>query len=127
MGRWGRKTALFDPAGWKLYIYLHNLLGETLTETTPKGTTTLQSVTPNWDVYSKTIVGDLTNSSTTYTYDAATKLLVSSRFTDVLGGYYTDYTYEYDGIQTIYRISENNPLCFFSMLYCDDGYSRPHR
>ncbi len=78
---WGRKTQLFDASAGT-YSYTYNDIGETLTETTPNGTTTY-TYDARGNVTKKVILGNNTNNNTVYTFDTITRLLTKSVFTDV--------------------------------------------
>ena len=104
---WGRKTYLNDPSAGE-YRYAYNGFGETTSETTPNGTTTY-----NLDDFgrlsTKTIIGNKTNSQTTYNYDSTLKLLNSSVFEDLQAGTATTYTYLYDDSKRLYKTTEDTP------------------
>jgi RHS repeat-associated protein len=102
---WGRKTKLTDPSAGT-YIYSYNDLGETLQETTPKGTTnyTLDAV---GKLIEKTLVGDLTNTKTIYTYDLSSKLQTKIAYDDILNSNHIDYEYTYDVQKRLTKTIEN--------------------
>ncbi len=121
---WGRKITLSDPAAG-VYSYDYNLLGEVTKETTPKGTTNYTIDNLTGKLTQKTIVGDLTNTLTTFTYHPTTKLLTYSKYNDYIGGYYTEYSYEYDNYKRLYVFSENSFNAYLYHAYLYDSNSRP--
>ncbi len=78
---WGRKTELVDPSAGN-YSYTYNDIGEIVTETTPNGTTTY-TYDARGNVTKKVILGNNTSNNTVYTFNATTRLLTKSVFTDV--------------------------------------------
>lgn len=126
---WGRKTALSDPSAGN-YSYSYNGFGETLTETTPNGTTTYNR--DNYGkVLTKTISGDLTNSTTTYSYNSD-KLLSHTLFQDFASGttgpVTINYNYEYDDYKRLKKTTETSPQATFEHEIFDfDGFGRAQR
>ncbi len=123
---WGRKKSLDDPSAGK-YEYTYNGFGETLTEKTPKGLTIY--VLDDWGkIMTKTIVGDLTNSTTTTTYDPTTKLLTATKFEDFSTNapeiLTTNYNYEYDDYKRLWRTSESSPQAFYQTATQFDSFGR---
>ncbi len=95
---WGRKTSLADPSAG-LYSYTYNDIGEIVTETTPNGTTTY-TYDARGNITKKVILGNNTSSNTVYTFNATTRLLTKSVYTDVLDAskkITTLYTYDLQG------------------------------
>jgi RHS repeat-associated protein len=121
---WGRKTSLLDPSAGR-YTYTYNTIGELLTETTPNGTTT--NTYDNFGkVSEKTIVGTNTNSKTSYTYDANSKLLTNIKYEDLNnGGVYDEYTYVYDNYKRLHGTFENKFGSFFQRVTLFDAFGRP--
>ncbi|MDD5150456.1 MAG: FG-GAP-like repeat-containing protein [Flavobacterium sp.] len=120
---WGRKTKLTDPSAGE-YTYTYNDLGESLTETTPNGTTTY-TLNAVGKLTNKTIVGTNTNSATTYAYDSTTKLLTSSTFVDVLENNATTTTaYTYDSNKRLASSVETTPYASFTKQLTYDDFGR---
>ncbi|MBS3992185.1 MAG: VCBS repeat-containing protein [Bacteroidetes bacterium] len=122
---WGAKTKLTDPSAG-IYQYTYYPTGETYQEITPKGTTTYK-LNNEGKLVEKTIVGDLTNSKTTYTYDSTTKLLTASKFEDYTESIAIDYTYEYDSYKRLWRTVETKPLAEFTRATLFDAFGRPEK
>jgi RHS repeat-associated protein len=118
---WGRKTKLEDPSAG-VYTYTYNDLGEALTQTTPKGVTSY-----TYDTYgnleTKTVKGDLTDSSTTYKYDAEFKLDTTT-FDDVLEGTKTTNSFEYYTDRKIKKTIEATPYATFTNEFAYDALGR---
>lgn len=120
---WGRKTKLTDPSAG-VYTYTYNGFGESLTETTPNGTTTY-ALNAVGKPTQKTIVGTNTNSKTTYTYDSTTKLLTSSSFVDVSENNATTTTsYAYDTSKRLSSTTEVTPYATFVKQFTYDAFGR---
>ena len=120
---WGRKTKLIDPSAGT-FTYTYNDLGEVLTEVTPNGTTTY---TPNaaGKIVQKTIAGTNTSSTASYAYDAASKLLTSSTFTDVLeNNAVTTTVYTYDSNKRLTSLVETTPYASFTKQLTYDAFGR---
>lgn len=110
---WGRKTKLTDPSAGT-YTYAYNGFGETISETTPNGTTTY-TLNAVGKLTAKTISGTNTNSSTIYNYNGTTKLLDSSIFTNTLeAGAVTTNTYSYDSYKRLVNTTEATPYATFT-------------
>lgn len=120
---WGRKTSLSDPSAGQ-YSYTYYATGEAFEETTPKGKTTYV-LNDSGKLIEKTIVGDLTNSKSTYVYDPTTKLLTSSKFVDLIDGYVTDYSYGYDNYKRLNFSDENKYIGYFQRFTFFDAFGRP--
>jgi RHS repeat-associated protein len=125
---WGRKTKLTDPSAG-VYTYEYNDFGEMIKETTPKGITnyTLDNF---GKLLEKTTVGsggDPTNTKTTYTYDAASKLVTYVKFTDITGGFYTEYNYGYDDYRRLYFTDENGFNAYYQRATLFDDFGRPEK
>lgn len=122
---WGRKTKLTDPSAG-IFQYEYNFYGETIKETTPKGVTNY--VIDNvGKIKEKTVVGDFTNTKSTYAYDAATKLLVSDTYEDLLAGSTTINSYEYDGSKRLWKAYEIGSQVSFQRTTEYDLFGRPDR
>lgn len=122
---WGRKTKLIDPSAGE-YTYTYNTLGETLSETTPNGVTTYL-LNEFGKVIEKTIVGTNTNSKTTYTYDASSKLLIQSRFDDYTTGSAINYGYGYDSYKRLNFKDESGALAYYQQATQYDTFGRPEK
>ena len=110
---WGRKTKLTDPSAGT-YTYAYNGFGETTSETTPNGTTTYD-LNDVGKLTKKTISGTNTDSNTVYVYNATTKLLDSSSFTNTLeAGTVTTNTFSYDDYKRLIGTTEETPYATFS-------------
>tara|TARA_B110000046_G_scaffold86197_1_gene94277 strand:+ start:1681 stop:7917 length:6237 start_codon:yes stop_codon:yes gene_type:complete len=119
---WGRKKKLIDPAAGT-YNYTYNILGEILTETTPKGTTTYQ-YDGNGKPTNKTIIGDLTNLSLGYQY-RSDKLLGAINGRDNIASKNYTYTYGYDPTSKLpTSIKEVTPSANFEKILAYDGLNR---
>lgn len=123
---WGRKTKLTDPSAGT-YTYAYNGFGETISETTPNGTTAY-ALNDVGKITAKNIVGNpvtLTNSSTTYAYDGTTKLLTSSIYTNLLeGSTIITNTYEYDSYKRLNKTTEATPFATFVKQLTFDAFGR---
>jgi RHS repeat-associated protein len=120
---WGRKTKLIDPSAGT-YTYSYNDIGENLTETTPNGTTTY-TLSAIGKLTQKTIVGTNTNTTTTYVYDTASKLLKSSTFVDALENNATTTTvYSYDSNKRWTSSVETTPYATFTKQLTYDAFGR---
>lgn len=120
---WGRKIKLTDPSAG-IYTYEYNLLGETLKETTPNGTTTY-TLDAVGKLTKKIIVGTNTNSETIYNYNPATKLIVSTVFKNILeGNSIINYSYGYDSYKRLDRTTEITPFAKFVKQLTFDGFGR---
>lgn len=124
---WGRRTSLSDPSAGS-YTYSYNNVGELLTETTPKGTTTYEYDKPTGRLTTKKIEGDLTDLFLTYEYDLAdTKRLKKIVGTDNIaaGRNYTyEYIYETGSHKRLKTIKENTGLANFEYTIDYDVYGR---
>lgn len=122
---WGKKTKIIDPSAG-IYQYTYNEFGELLTETTPKGTFSyiLDNV---GSVIQKKIIGsggDNTNSTTTYNYNASSKLLESVNFLDSTSNYSISYNYSYDNYKRLNQYSEITPYISYTREKIYDGFGR---
>ncbi|WP_447635658.1 RHS repeat-associated core domain-containing protein [Flavobacterium microcysteis] len=122
---WGRKTKLTDNSAG-IYQYEYNGFSEMTKEVTPKGTTTF-AFDNFGKVTEKTIIGDLTNSKTTYNYDPQSKLLVSNRYDDFIEGDYALYSYDYDSYKRLILTNETRYLAFYQRAFHYDDFGRPER
>ena len=125
---WGRKTKLADPSAGT-YQYEYNIFGETTKEIAPKGITTYDLL-PTGRLNFKTIQGtngDTTNSKTTYTYYPVTKLVKASRFDDFTAGFFTIYTYGYDGKNRLNFKDESGTLAYYQQATQYDDFGRPEK
>ena len=119
---WGRKTKLSDPSAGE-YTYTYTILGEILTETTPKGTTRYTYDGKGKPTH-KTIQGDLTDLSLRYAYDATSKLLTRTTGTDAIAGENYTYTYGYDSYKRPTRIQETTATADFEKQWTYDAFGR---
>ncbi len=125
---WGQKTKLKDPSAGE-YRYEYNAFGETKKEITPKGETTYD-INPVGKVNWKTIVGtggDTTNSKSTYTYNATTKLLEFTKFEDFTGGYYENYGSYYDNYKRLNFSDQSGFLAYYQRATSYDAFGRPEK
>lgn len=116
---WGRKTKLTDPSAG-VYTYSYNGFGEIKTETTPKGSTTY-SYDAAGKLLSKDIQGDHTDMQLQYTYNASTKLLTSLSLNNADGNDQTT-TYTYDTHKRPSSIVESNSQARFTKDYTYDSF-----
>jgi RHS repeat-associated protein len=125
---WGRKTKLIDPSAGT-YEYQYNEFGEIKKEITPKGETSY--LFDNFGkVTEKTIAGtggDPTNTKTTYTYNATTKLLSNVRYDDFTGGFYTLYSYGYDNYKRMNFNDESGFNAYYQKATQFDAFGRPEK
>ena len=119
---WGRKIELDDPAAGK-YNYTYNILGETLTETTPKGVTTYE-LDPYGKPTVKTVQGDATNLRLEYTYDTTHKQIKQIAGSDLENNKEYRYSYNYDNKQRLRSVFETTPEFSFSNSYYFDSKGR---
>jgi RHS repeat-associated protein len=105
---WGRKTELNDSSAG-IYKYQYNDFGEITSEETPNGITTY-NLTSLGKLDNKTIKDPKgsTNSTTAYTYDGASKLLINSVFKDLISNTTITTGYNYDGNNRIVRTTETS-------------------
>ena len=119
---WGRKTKLNDPSAGE-YTYTYTILGEILTEATPKGTTTY-----SYDAYgkltNKSVQGDLTDLSLRYAYDPSSKLLTSTTGTDGIENKNYNYQYAYDGYKRPTSVQELTNTANFEKQLTYDAFGR---
>jgi RHS repeat-associated protein len=120
---WARKTRLTDPSAG-IYEYTYYPSGESKTEKTPKGTTTYTLDIATGKLKEKTIVGDLTNSKTTYNYDPISKLLLSTKFDNLIEGNNTTNTIVYDDFKRIIQSKEITPYAEFTKNIMYDAFGR---
>lgn len=125
---WGRKTKLIDPSAGT-YEYKYNEFGEITKEITPKGVTNY-TIDNFGKVIQKTIVGtggDPTNTKTTYTYNPTTKLLSSTKYDDLTGGFNSLYSYGYDNYKRIILSTESTPTSIYTRETQFDAFGRALR
>ena len=119
---WGRKTKLNDPSAGE-YTYTYTILGEILTEATPKGTTTY-----SYDAYgkltNKSVQGDLTDLSLRYAYDPSSKLLTSTTGTDGIENKNYNYQYAYDAYKRPTSVQELTNTANFEKQLTYDAFGR---
>jgi RHS repeat-associated protein len=119
---WGRKKKLVETSSGT-YTYTYNAYGETLSEGTPKGTTTY-TLDPLGKVITKAIVGNTaaesTNITSTYTYDPVYKWVTNMAVANVYDGP-SNYAYSYDTVtkQLNKTIETFGPVSFTKALTFD--------
>jgi RHS repeat-associated protein len=126
---WGRKIELKDSSAGT-YTYGYNAFGETTTETTPKGSTTY-NLDAVGRVLTKTVTGDGTAITSTYTYDPANKWLNSLVVSNPIDGN-SDYTYSYDPttrqlnktVENLFAAGSNTPFATFTKIIAFDTFGR---
>jgi RHS repeat-associated protein len=127
---WGRKTKLIDPSAGT-YLYEYNEMGELKKEVapSPKGETSY-TIDNFGKIIEKTITSpdNLTNSKTSYTYNAS-NLLESMAYDDYTNGNnHTNYSYTYDAYKRVTNTLENNSLTArFEHTVAYDDFGRPAR
>ena len=119
---WGNKIAMNDPNAGN-YTYTYDAFGQSLTETTPKGSTT-----NTYDAYGKLIkkklVGDGTDIETDYTYNALAQL--TNETSKKSNGTSIDvFTYGYDSLKRLETTTESNSRFTQTKTITFDTYSRP--
>lgn len=118
---WGRKTKTTDPSAG-IYAYTYNGFGEVIKETTPKGTTDYTYSTIG-KLLEKKVVGDLTNMTMQYAYNATNKKLSSLSLINSDGNNST-YSYTYDNYQRLNFTSETNTYAQFTKQLSYDTFGR---
>jgi RHS repeat-associated protein len=121
---WGRKTELTDPSAGT-YKYEYNDLGELTKETTPNGYTTYK-LNDFGKLDEKQIVAVTGDdiSSTKYTYDSTTKLLLKKEFNDLKNTTQTTDVYTYDTSKRISKTVETTPFATFTKDFTYDTFGR---
>ncbi|OOV29135.1 hypothetical protein BXU11_04210 [Flavobacterium sp. LM5] len=119
---WGNKIAMNDPNAGN-YTYTYDAFGQSLTETTPKGSTT-----NTYDAYGKLskkkLVGDGTDIETDYTYNALAQLTnESSKKSN--GTSIDAFTYGYDSLKRLVTTTESNSRFTQTKTITFDTFSRP--
>jgi len=122
---WGRKASLTDPSAGT-YTYEYNILGEILTETTPKGTT--EYFYDNYGrIERKEINGDNTSLTSEYLYNPTTKLLTEINGLNVRSGVVNqtyNYFYNYDDYKRVNAIEESTDNSNFEKEIGYDEFGR---
>lgn len=126
---WGRKTKIVDSSAGT-YTYKYNAFNEIREETTPKGTTTY-TLNPVGKVVTKSVIGDNTSITSTYTYDPTNKWLTNIAVTNPNDGN-GNFAYSYDAvtkqlnrtIEIIYPVGSTTPLATFTKQVTFDGFGR---
>ena len=118
----GNKIGIKDPNAGD-YTYTYDAFGQSLTETTPKGSTT-----NTYDAYGKLIkkklVGDGTDIETDYTYNALAQL--TNETSKKSNGTSIDvFTYGYDSLKRLVTTTESNSRFTQTKTITFDTYSRP--
>lgn len=127
---WGRKKHLVDSSAGA-YSYTYNAFGETLTETTPKGTTTY-TYSPSGKVLTKKIEGltpaEKTDITSTYTYDPTYKWLTNITVINPNEGDSSyDYGYDVGGTNPTLQLKstvETLPFATFTKSLTFDDFGR---
>ncbi len=119
---WGRKIQLNDPSAG-VYTYQYSILGEMLSETTPKGSTAY-TYDDHGKLTQKTINGDATDLRLSYAYDPSSKLLQEISGTDGIEQLQYRYTYAYDSYQRPTEIREETATANFDKIYAYDDLGR---
>ena len=122
---WGRKSQIDDPSAG-IFKYKYNDFGELISEENKNGITTYK-LSSIGKIDEKTVsgTGTKTNSKTTYLYNSATKLLVSSNFEDLTNGTNAITTqYTYDTSQRISKKLETTPYATFTKDIKYDSFGR---
>lgn len=119
---WGNKIAMNDPNAGN-YTYTYDAFGQSLTETTPKGSTT-----NTYDAYGKLIkkklLGDGTDIETDYTYNTLAQL--TNETSKKSNGTSIDvFTYGYDSLKRLITTTESNSRFTQTKTITFDTYSRP--
>jgi RHS repeat-associated protein len=118
---WGRRTQLTDPSAGT-YNYEYNGFGELTKEITPKGVTEF-SYSAIGKLSQKRILGDHTDMTINYNYDAISKLPVQITMTSADGNN-SNYVYSYDSHLRPQTVTENNPFAQFKKSYTYDSFGR---
>ncbi len=120
---WGKKTSINDPSAG-IYSYTYNGFGETLSETTPKGTTSYE-IDQVGKLTKKTIIGldysDVTNIESNYIYDNA---LLTNIIVNNPNDGNSSYTYYYDSFKRIETTIEELPEATFTNTITFDSFGR---
>lgn len=116
---WGRKTSLTDPSAGT-YNYEYNILGDLLSQSTPKGTTTYTYDTTG-KLQSKSILGDETDLALQYAYSPETKLLTVIEGVNGISGTQYDYRFYYDEYKRIDKITEEYGTASFEKQIAFNG------
>ncbi|WP_017495376.1 RHS repeat-associated core domain-containing protein [Flavobacterium sp. WG21] len=119
---WGNKVAMTDPSAGT-YTYSYDAFGQIKTETTPNGTTAYVYDAAG-KITEKTIVGNNTNSKTTYAYNPATNLITTSTFVNNLEGNSITNSFEYDSYKRVSKTTENTPYATFTKEITYDTFGR---
>ena len=119
---WGNKIAMNDPNAGN-YTYTYDAFGQSLTETTPKGSTT-----NTYDAYGKLIkkklIGDGTDIETDYVYNSFAQL--TNETSKKSNGASVDvFTYGYDSLKRLVTTTESNSRFTQTKTITFDTYSRP--
>ncbi len=124
---WGRRTKLTDPSAG-VFRYEYNGFGELTKEIGPKGTTS-----NSYDIFGKLmekkVVGDHTNSVTTYSYDPTTKLVNNIDFWEPDKNRRISYNYTYDQYQRLIEqqeIGTAGDARNFKKTFTYDSFGRVH-
>jgi RHS repeat-associated protein len=131
----GRKKTLYDPSAGT-YMYRYNDFGELLSEEIKDKGITEYKLDDYGRITEKTITGygdDVTNSTTTYLYNAYNKLY-DIQFTDNTNNYRISYAYNYDIFFRIINTRElrtgpasSDKNFDFKKEFLYDAFSRPER
>ncbi|OXB25366.1 hypothetical protein B0A80_00380 [Flavobacterium tructae] len=119
---WGNKVAMTDPSAGT-YTYSYDAFAQIKTETTPNGTTAYVYDSAG-KITEKTIVGNNTNSKTTYVYNPTTNLITTSTFVNNLEGNSITNSFEYDSYKRVSKTIENTPYATFTKEITYDTFGR---
>ncbi len=121
--KWGRRIQLTDPSAG-IIKYAYNDFNELIKEENDNGITTY-IFNPLGKLEEKKIIGSNANSKTVYSYDAASKKISSSVFTDYFNGQTTiTNTYFYDAWKRLYKSVETTPYATFTKTLGFDSFGR---
>lgn len=126
---WGRKQQLVESSSGT-YTYKYNAFGELREETTPKGTTTY-TLSNIGKVLTKSVIGDGTSITSTYTYDPTNKWLTNISVINPNDGN-SNYAYTYDTvtkqqnktIETLYPSGSTTAFATFTKQVTFDAFGR---
>jgi RHS repeat-associated protein len=119
---WGNKIEMTDPSAGT-YTYSYDAFGQTLTETTPNGTTSYVYDEAGKTI-EKSIAGTNTSSKTTYVYNPANNLITSSSFVNNLESTTITNSFEYDSYKRVSKTTETTPYAVFIKELTYDTYGR---
>ncbi|MGB2128671.1 MAG: FG-GAP-like repeat-containing protein, partial [Flavicella sp.] len=119
---WGRKIKLSDPSAG-IYTYGYNGFGEITAETTPLGETTF-TYDATGKLIEKSIEGELTDLTLSYTYNSDSKLLQEIAGYDGIEDVTYNYAYTYDSYMRPLKIKEMTAQAYFEKTLKYDSLGR---